>query len=238
MKKHLSLKHLEVCYGGVKALDGVNIHIDEGEVVVLVGPNGAGKSTVLKSIFGLAPITKGDIYWNEKKLSPISFEVAKSGISFVPQGRRVFTSLSVLENLEIGCFEIKNKKEIKKRAEEAMCLFPILKQKINLPAGNLSGGEQQMLAIARGLMMKPKILLLDEPSLGLSPKMVIDVFNKIKEINSRHKTTIVVVEHNIRSIFEIADRAYVLDKGRVVAEDTPKKILGSNILERVFVGKI
>ena len=234
----LKLEDIKVHYGGVKALDGVSVQIDEGEVVARMGPNGAGKSTILKAIFGLAPIESGSVLWHEKSVNPISYEMVERGIAFVPQGRRVFKHLSVRENLEVGGYVINDKKIIEKRLSEVLDIFPILKQKIKDKSGSLSGGQQQMLAIARGLMVDPKILLLDEPSLGLAPKIVKEVFSKIKEINERRKTAIMIVEHNIKSILEIVGRAYVLDKGKVVVSDTPANLLGSNILEKVFLGNL
>ncbi|MEK7590001.1 MAG: ABC transporter ATP-binding protein [Patescibacteria group bacterium] len=233
----LQLKNVHVHYGGVKALDGVDVAIDEGEIVALMGPNGAGKSTILKSIFGLAPIYSGNVLWHEKAIMPLSYEMARMGIVFVPQGRRVFANLTVMENLEMGAFLLKNKEELKIRLEETLNIFPVLKEKIKVKAGTLSGGQQQMLALARGLMTEPKVLLLDEPSLGLAPKIVKEVFAKIKEINERHQTAIMVVEHNIKSLLDIASRGYVLDKGKVVAKDSSQKLLESGILERMFVGK-
>lgn len=219
-------------------MDSVNITIDEGEIVALMGPNGAGKSTVLKAIFGLAPLHAGKIFWHEKPLVPVSHHVVHMGISFVPQGRRVFTRLTVEENLEMGGFVVRDKKELNERKEEVMELFPVLRRKRKNKSGALSGGEQQMLALARGLMTDPKVLLLDEPSLGLAPKIVKEVFAKIQEINERHKTAIMVVEHNIKSLLEVTNRAYVLDKGKVVAEDTARTILDSGILDKVFLGAV
>ncbi len=234
----LKIDNIHVHYGGVKALDDVSLKIDEGEIVALMGPNGAGKSTVLKSIFGLAPVGSGKIFWHEKPIKPISHEVVKMGIAFVPQGRRVFTHLSVEENLEVGGFVIKDKNLIKNRIADVMDLFPALKTKRKEKSGSLSGGQQQMLALARGLMVDPKVLLLDEPSLGLAPKIVKEVFAKIKEINERRKTAIMVVEHNIKSLLEISNRAYVLDKGKVVITETnPKSLITGDRLERVFLGK-
>ncbi|MEI8344287.1 MAG: ABC transporter ATP-binding protein [Candidatus Moraniibacteriota bacterium] len=233
----LQLHNVSVRYGGVKALDGVDISIDEGEIVALMGPNGAGKSTILKTIFGLAPIHSGKVLWHEKEIKPVSYEVVQRGISFVPQGRRVFSHLTIEENLEIGGFIVSDKKELKRRIAEVMETFPVLKQKCKAKAGTLSGGQQQMLALARGLMTEPKVLLLDEPSLGLAPKIVKEVFAKIKEINEKHKTAILVVEHNIKSLLDIASRGYVLDKGKVVAKDASQKLLESGILEKVFMGK-
>lgn len=234
----LQLQNASVHYGGVKALDGVDVSLDEGEIVALMGPNGAGKSTILKAVFGLTPIHSGEVLWHGQSFHPISYEVVEKGIAFVPQGRRVFGNLTVEENLEIGGFVLRDKQELKRRIEEVMETFPILRQKKKMKAGTLSGGQQQMLAIARGLMADPKVLLLDEPSLGLAPKNVKEVFAKIKEINEKHKTAIMVVEHNIKSLLEIAHRAYVLDKGKVVAGNTAPELLKSGVLEKVFMGKV
>ena len=234
----LKLEDIHVHYGGVKALDGASVSLDEGEVVALMGPNGAGKSTILKAIFGLAPIEKGKVFWEEQVFTPVSHEVVRRGISFVPQGRRVFRHLTVYENIEIGGWGIKSLKERKERIENVLELFPALRAKLNSKSGTLSGGQQQMLAIARGLMTDPKVLLLDEPSLGLAPKIVKEVFAKIKEINEKRKMAIVVVEHNLKSLLEITDRAYVLDKGRVVAEGAPSELIKTDILQKVFLGKL
>ena len=233
----LELKNIHVQYGGVHALSGTSIEVDEGEVVALMGPNGAGKSTVLKAIFGIAPIEQGNVLWHGAPFTPVPHEVVARGIAFVPQGRRVFKYLTVEENLEIGGFAVQDKKELRRRMDEALETFPILKAKRKEKSGTLSGGQQQMLAVARGLMVDPKVLLLDEPSLGLAPKVVAEIFTKIKEINERHKTAIVVVEHNIKSILGIVHRAYVLDKGKVAAEGKPNEVVASGILEKVFLGK-
>lgn len=234
----LNLHDIHVHYGGVKALNGASVAIDEGEVVALMGPNGAGKSTVLKAIFGLAPIESGTVAWEKQEFTPVSHEVVHRGISFVPQGRRVFRHLTVAENLEIGGWAIPNKATRKERIENVLELFPALRAKLKAKSGTLSGGQQQMLAIARGLMTDPKVLLLDEPSLGLAPKIVKEVFAKIKEINERRRTAIVVVEHNLASLLKITHRAYVLDKGRVVAHGVPAELLKTGILEKVFLGKL
>ncbi len=231
----LKLEDIHVHYGGVKALDGATVQLDEGEIVALMGPNGAGKSTILKALFGIAPITSGDIYWHQEKIIPKPHEVVERGISFVPQGRQIFKSLTVKENLEMGGFSIQSRRVLKDRLEAVLDLFPDLRKKLKEPAKNLSGGQQQMVAIARGLMTDPKVLLLDEPTLGLSPKVVKEVFKKIKEINQKNKTALMIVEHNLQSILEIVDRAYVLDKGKVAVEDVPKNIIHSNILEKVFL---
>ncbi len=234
----LKLENAHVHYGGVKALDGASVAIDEGEIVALMGPNGAGKSTALKAMFGLAPISSGSVLWHDARVEPISYEMVERGVSFVPQGRRVFTHLTIEENLEIGGVVVRDKKELKRRISEVMETFPTLKTKRKRKSGHLSGGEQQMLALARGLVTDPRILLLDEPTLGLAPKIVKEVFGKIKEIHERHKTAILVVEHNIKSLIEIVNRAYVLDKGKVVAEGSRDALMKSGILEKVFLGKL
>ena len=234
----LQLQEISVHYGGVKALDEIDVSLDEGEIVALMGPNGAGKSTVLKVIFGLAPIYSGKVLWREKTIAPIHYEMTKRGVAFVPQGRRVLTNLTIKENLEIGGFIIQDGKIINQRMEEILEIFPDLKNKLKIEAGALSGGQQQMLALGRGLMTDPKVLLLDEPSLGLAPKVVKEVFAKIKEINEKHKTAILVVEHNIKSLFGIVHRAYILDKGKIVAEGVPRDLLKGDILEKVFLGKL
>lgn len=183
----LQLKNVHVHYGGVRALNGVTVKIDEGEIVALMGPNGAGKSTVLKAMFGLAPVETGTVEWHGQAILPQPDEMVARGVSFVPQGRRVFRHLTVEENLEIGGCVVKDKKLVRERIKEVLQIFPALEEKLKHKSGTLSGGQQQMFAIARGLITQPKLLLLDEPSLGLSPKLVKEVFAKIKEINERHK---------------------------------------------------
>ena len=232
----LKLKNIHVHYGGVRALDGVSVSLDEGEVVALMGPNGAGKSTILKAIFGLAPVKTGEVLWQERPFTPVSHEVVERGIAFVPQGRRVFANLTVEENLEVGGFMIRDTKVLKERIAELFDLFPALKEKRNTKSGSLSGGQQQMLAVARGLMTDPKVLLLDEPSLGLAPKIVKEVFALIKDINEKRKTAIMVVEHNIKSLLEVATRGYILDKGKVVVEGSPKELIAQGTLEKIFTG--
>lgn len=233
----LRLDDVHVAYGGVKALNAVDIYLDEGEVVALMGPNGAGKSTIVKAIFGLAPIVHGKVLWHDIPVLPVPYEMVARGIAFVPQGRRVFADLTVYENLEIGGFMIKDRKIVKERIEELCEMFPILKEKSKAKSGSLSGGQQQMLAIARGLMTDPKVLLLDEPSLGLAPKVVKEVFAFVRDINQKRKTAVLVVEHNIKSLLEISDRGYILDKGTVVAHGDPKDLVAKGILEKVFTGK-
>ena len=225
----LQLKDVHVHYGGVRALDGVTVGIDEGEIVALLGPNGAGKSTVLKAIFGLAPITNtaepaggsGQVLWHGQVVVPQPDEMVARGIAFVPQGRRVFRTLTVYENLEIGGYVIKDKKLVRERIKEVLEIFPALKLKLRAKSG---------------LITEPKILLLDEPSLGLAPKLVKEVFTKIKEINERHRTAIMVVEHNLKSLLEIVHRAYVLDRGRIVGDGPAHQFAEKHFLEKVKKG--
>lgn len=234
----LRLENISVNFGGVHALKDVSLTFDEGEIIAVMGPNGAGKSTVLKAIFGLVETVHGKVFWHEQEIKPVPHEVVKLGISFVPQGRRVFRYLTVKENLELGGITIKDKHILKARIEEVLSLFPALREKMKEKTGNLSGGQQQMVAIARGLITDPKILLLDEPSLGLAPKVVKEVFEKIREINDKRKMAIVVVEHNLKSLLPITDRAYILDKGVLVHTGIGEEILKDNILEKVFLAKV
>ena len=205
--------------------------------MALMGPNGAGKSTILKAIFGLISHT-GALFYQEEKIIPTPSQIVKMGVAFVPQGRRVFNNLTVEENLEIGGFSLNDEEECRRRAKHLMHLFPALHAKKDAYAGTLSGGQQQLLSIARGLMMQPKLLLLDEPTLGLSPKVVKEIFQTIKDINKNQKTAILIVEHNLHSLLPITDRAYVLAHGKIVVSDTGPNIAKSDILERVFMGKI
>ncbi len=237
MKKSLlQTKNVTVQYGGVTALKRASVAIGEGEIVALMGPNGAGKSTVIKSMFGLAPISSGEVLLHEAPYTPIPHQIVHKGVSYVPQGRRVFTHLSVYENLEIGGYIVPDKSLVEDRITQAFDLFPDLKKKRDNASGTLSGGQQQMLAIARGLMTDPNVLLLDEPSLGLAPKIVKEVFELVARINEERHTAILIVEHNLQSLLPIAHRAYVLDHGEVVVTGDATNIGQSDILERVFMG--
>ena len=234
----LELQEVTVRYGGITALDDVTLGLGEGEIVALMGPNGAGKSTVLKAIFGLAPLSSGTISWRQAVMDVAPHQVVKLGVAFVPQGRRVFTHLTIEENLEMGCLHLRDKTEKKRRMDEAMELFPVLYEKRRDKASAMSGGEQQMLAIGRGLMANPTALLLDEPTLGLAPIMVNEMLGKIVEIKEKRNTSILVVEHNIRSILDVASRVYVLDKGRVAHDGSPDSVQENDILTRVFLGAV
>lgn len=230
----LKLENASVHYGGVRALDDVSISLNQGEIVALMGPNGAGKSTILKALFGLAPIKQGRVRLHEEEIIPVPYEMARRGIAYVPQGRQVFKHLTVLENLELGGYALANKKDTRKNIEEVLKIFPALKEKLQMNAGSLSGGQQQMLTIARGLVADPRVILLDEPSLGLSPKMVKEVFALVREINQLRGIAVLIVEHSIASVLGIADRAYVLAHGRVVI-DAPAHDITPEKLERVFL---
>ncbi len=236
--KLLELAGVSVNYGAVAALDGLSMGVRKGEVVALMGPNGAGKSTVLKAVMGLAPVTGGSILWRQSPLVAATHEIVKEGIAFVPQGRRVFTHLTIQENLDMGCLHLNDRVERERRLDSVMELFPILREKRRDLASQMSGGQQQMLALGRGLMAGPEMLLLDEPTLGLAPIVVKEVFEKVAEISERLQTTILVVEHNIKGVLSIVDRAYVLDNGRVVHDGTPQSVQDTNILTRVFLGRI
>ncbi len=234
----LELTNVSVHYGAVIALDNASVGMDKGEIVAVMGPNGAGKSTVLKAIMGLAPVVTGEVYWRQKPLHEETHKIVDLGISFVPQGRRVFIHLTIEENLEMGCLYLRDRAEKRRRLDAVMDLFPILYEKRKDMASQMSGGQQQMLAFGRGLMADPEVLLLDEPTLGLAPRVVKEVFSKITEINERLKTSIFVVEHNIKGALDIVDRAYVLDKGKVVHDGTPESVRATDILTQVFLGKV
>ena len=234
----LELTGISVRYGAVRALDEVSLGVAQGEIAALMGPNGAGKSTVLKAIMGLAPVTAGTVLWREKELAAATHEIVKEGIAFVPQGRRVFTHLSIEENLEMGCLYLDDRVEKERRLDSVKELFPILHEKRRDLASQMSGGQQQMLALGRGLMANPEALLLDEPTLGLAPIIVKEVFQKVAEIHERLGTAIIVVEHNIKGVLDIADRAYVLDKGRVAHDGTPESVRETDVLTQVFLGRV
>ena len=233
----LQLVDVSVQYMAVLALSKASLEIKSGELVAVMGPNGAGKSTVLKAIMGLAPVVNGTVYLRRKPLTAATHEIVKQGVAFVPQGRRVFTHLSIEENLEMGCIYLNDRAERRRRMDSVFEMFPILHQKRRDLASQMSGGQQQMLALGRGLMASPDVLLLDEPTIGLAPIVVKEVFQKVAEINQELKTTIFVVEHNIKGVLDIANRAYVLNQGRVVHQGTPKSVRDTDILTTVFLGQ-
>ncbi|MBI2034023.1 MAG: ABC transporter ATP-binding protein [Candidatus Liptonbacteria bacterium] len=211
----LEIKNLKAGYGDLEVLKGVSLEVKGGEVVALLGPNGAGKSTLLKSIVGLTKKTDGEILWKGRDLGRLpTHALLEEGIGFVPQGRLVFPSLTVRENLEMGGYLLDHKETLEKNLESVLMRFSVLKNKIKSRAGLLSGGEQQMLAIGRSLMMSPELLILDEPSLGLAPKIMTEVFEKLKELN-QGGTTLLIVEQNVRFALRYASRGYILGNGEV-----------------------
>ena len=238
----LEIRDLTVYYETVLALKGISAHVDEGEIVAMIGPNGAGKSTTLKAIIGLlkatdGEITSGEIIFKEKSIKNIPpHKLVKRGISLVPEDRRIFPTMSIQENLEMGAFNIKSQKTVKDTLEEVFDFFPILHERKKQKAGKLSAGEQQMLSIARALMLQPTLLLIDEPSLGLSPNHVEAVFDKIREIN-QNGTSILLVEQNVRTALEYSDRGYVFQIGEIAFEDTGKNLLANKEIKKTFLGE-
>lgn len=232
----LSIKDLHVYYGGIKALQGTNLDVKEGEVVALIGANGAGKTTTLRSIFRLTPIVKGDIYFYEINLTKLpSYKIASLGIAHVPEGRRVFPNMTVKENLEMGAYLVKDKKVIEKNLEFVYNLFPRLKERQKQLAGTLSGGEQQMLAIGRALMSNARLLLLDEPSMGLAPLLVQEIFSVLKKINEE-KITLLLVEQNANMAFSIAHRVYVMETGKIVLSGPTEEIANNEAVKKAYLG--
>ncbi len=233
----LSLVNVETYYGNIHALKGININISEGEIIALIGANGAGKSTTLMSISGIISPRQGKIIYMDREIHTLSPDVIVSlGISQVPEGRHIFPDLTVLENLQMGAFLRIDKKEIKKDLEYIFDLFPILTQRRNQAGGTLSGGEQQMLAISRALMARPRLLLLDEPSLGLAPIVVKQIFETIRKINAKHKTTVFLVEQNANLALRLADRGYVMENGEIVLEDSSGNLLSNDKVRKAYLG--
>jgi len=233
----LSLVNVETYYGNIHALKGINIIISEGEIIALIGANGAGKSTTLMSISGIVSPREGKIIYMDREIHTLSPDVIVSlGISQVPEGRHIFPELTVLENLQMGAFLRSDKKETKKDLEYIFDLFPILTQRRNQAGGTLSGGEQQMLAISRALMARPRLLLLDEPSLGLAPIVVKQIFEIIKKINKEQNTTVFLVEQNANLALHLADRGYVMENGEIVLEDSSVNLLSNDNVRKAYLG--
>ncbi len=234
----LEVRNLIVYYDTVLALDDISLTVGDGEIVAMIGPNGAGKSTALKAICGLVRSRSGEVLFQGENINGKQpYQLVEKGLSLVPEGRRVFASMSVLENLEMGSYTRSNKKTLQEYIDKVFSIFPLLKERQRQRAGTLSSGEQQMLAIGRALMLKPKLLLLDEPSLGLSPNYVNTVFEKIKEIN-KDGTTILLVEQNARMALEYADRGYVFEIGKIAFEDKAKNLLENDKVRKSFLGEI
>ena len=232
----LKIENLHIKYGAIHAVKGIDIEVNEGEIVTLIGANGAGKTSILKALSGLVKPSEGTITYDGKVLNKKSAQdIMKAGISHVPEGRRIFADMTVLENLELGAYQRKDKEGIKKDLEAVYERFPILKDRSKQAAGTLSGGEQQMLAMGRALMANPKILLLDEPSMGLAPILVKEIFSIIKEINAKG-TTIFLVEQNARMALSVATRAYVMETGKIVMSGTGQELADSEEIQKAYLG--
>jgi branched-chain amino acid transport system ATP-binding protein len=232
----LEIQGLDVFYGDVQAIWDVSLHVDEGSIVALIGANGSGKSTLIKTISGITSPKRGAILFSGKSLTNLPpQDIVKMGISHVPEGRRLFSNLTVYENLKLGAYMPRSRSSIAQSLERAYDLFPILKNRRNQIAGALSGGEQQMLAIARAMMSRPRILMLDEPSLGLSPVLVRTMFELIMNLNQQ-KMTILLVEQNIHQALKIADRAYVLKNGKITMTGEGEELLSDPEVQKAYIG--
>ena len=232
----LELQAVNTYYGVIQALHDVSLHVHDGEIVTLIGANGAGKSTTLMTICGIQHPRSGTIMFNGKPIHELQpNEIVRLGISQVPEGRLIFPSLTVAENLDLGAFLRNDTAEIARDRDYVFSLFPILLQRINQAGGTLSGGEQQMLAVGRAIMARPKLLLLDEPSLGLAPIIIQQIFNIIQKINS-NGTTVFLVEQNANQALHIADRGYVMENGRIILEDSADKLLASETVRSAYLG--
>jgi len=232
----LKVDNINVYYGAIHAIKGISLEVKQGEIVTLIGANGAAKSTILKTISGLLRPKTGEILFENIKLNTIEAqEIVRAGVCQVPEGRRVFANMSVFENLELGAYLQKDKATINKSLEHVFEKFPRLKERTNQMAGTLSGGEQQMLAIGRAMMSKPKVMLLDEPSMGLAPLLVKEIFSIIKEINEAG-TTILLVEQNANMALSIANYAYVLETGKIVLEGNAKELAESEEIKKAYLG--
>jgi branched-chain amino acid transport system ATP-binding protein len=232
----LEVEGLDAQYGRIKALENVSLRVDEGEIVTLIGANGAGKTTTLRAISGLLKAARGSVRFAGHEVSRLSPDrIVRLGIGHSPEGRRVFGRMSVRDNLELGAYTRRGRAEIASDMEEVFTTFPRLRERLEQRAGTLSGGEQQMLAMGRALMSRPKLLMLDEPSLGLSPLLVETIFGVIRQINARG-TTILLIEQNARQALSIADRGYVLEVGRVVYSDRADVLLASEAVRSAYLG--
>jgi branched-chain amino acid transport system ATP-binding protein len=232
----LKLENVHTYYGHIHALKGISLEVNKGEVVTLIGANGAGKSTTLRSISGLARPRSGKITFEGTPLNNLPpHKITRMGVGHVPEGRRIFPELTVRENLEMGAFTVP-RHEMVERMEYAFTLFPRIKERINQLGGTLSGGEQQMLAMARGLLLNPRILLLDEPSMGLAPVLVDQIFEIIQQLHAQG-TTILLVEQNARMALQVADRGYILQSGQIVMADSAKVLQSSEVVRKAYLGE-
>ena len=233
----LEVKDIKVYYGMIQAIKGVSFHVNEGEVIALIGANGAGKTTILHTVSGLLAPKEGSVVFEGTDITKIpGHKIVSMGMAHVPEGRRVFAQLSVLQNLKMGAYTRKDKEEIENTLKTVFERFPRLEERQNQMAGTLSGGEQQMLAMGRALMSHPKIILMDEPSMGLSPIFVNEIFDIIKEV-SKSGTTVLLVEQNAKKALSIADRAYVLETGNIVLEGKASELLNDDSIRKAYLGE-
>ncbi|RQR59573.1 MULTISPECIES: ABC transporter ATP-binding protein [Burkholderia] len=233
----LKIKGLQVNYGGIQAVKGVDMEVRQGELVTLIGANGAGKTTTMKAITGLKPYSAGDIEYDGKSIKGVpSHELLKRGLAMVPEGRGIFARMSIIENMQMGAYLRNDKEQIKQDVDRMFGFFPRLKERATQLAGTLSGGEQQMLAMSRAILSKPKLLLLDEPSMGLSPIMVEKIFEVVREI-SKEGITVLLVEQNARLALQAADRGYVMDSGTVTMEGDAKQMLDDPKVRAAYLGE-
>jgi len=232
----LSVTDVNTFYGSIHALRGISLDVQQGEIVALIGGNGAGKSTTLNTISGIVPLRSGQVALNGEDLAKFkAHQITEKGVVQVPEGRRIFARLTVFENLKMGAYIVSDKAIVAQRIDLAFEMFPRLKERQNQVAGTLSGGEQQMLAMSRALMSDPKVLLLDEPSMGLAPLLVDQIFDKISELHARG-TTILLVEQNARKALQIADRGYVIETGSIVLADRAEVLRDSPMIQKAYLG--
>jgi branched-chain amino acid transport system ATP-binding protein len=233
----LEIRELEVAYGSIIALHRISLSVPTGKIVTLVGSNGAGKSTTLRAISGLIRVRFGKVHFEGEDITNLApHRVVAKGITQVPEGRMIFSNLTVLENLKMGAYRRRETSEVKRDFDQMFDLFPILKEREKQVAGTLSGGEQQMLAIARALMSKPRFLMLDEPSLGIAPILVKTIFSKIVEINQQLGITILLVEQNANLALEVSDSGYVLETGRIILEDASENLRANSLVKEAYLG--
>ncbi len=233
----LEIQDIEVFYGMIQAIKGVSFSVEEGEVIALIGANGAGKTTILHTVSGLLKPKKGKVLFEGQDITKVpGHKIVSMGMAHVPEGRRVFSQLTVLENLKMGAYTRKDKREVEETLQKVFKHFPRLEERQNQMAGTLSGGEQQMLAMGRALMSHPKIILMDEPSMGLSPIFVSEIFDIIKEV-SKSGTTVLLVEQNAKKALEIADRAYVLETGNIVLSGNAKELMNDDSIKKAYLGE-
>jgi len=233
----LKIRHIQTYYGKIQALKNISMDVEQGEIITLIGANGAGKSTTLMTLCGITPPSSGEIFFQGKNITRMAPDkIVSMGISQVPEGRRIFPYLTVMENLDMGTFLRKDTANIKKDLDYVFDLFPILAKRRHQPGGTLSGGEQQMLAISRAIMSRPKLLLLDEPSLGLAPIVTRQIFDIILKINKENQTTIFLVEQNANLALQVADRGYVMETGRIIMTDTGANLLANENVKKAYLG--